>query len=103
MSEGETRSHVPFLETTLVHYRQDGHVQTSITVFLAGCMWHRFCSLGKGPIQRLVIVRNCWKCIPYSGKIFEGENFQEFRGFVAKPESFLRENRIFTNLQKFSP
>ena len=78
MSEGETRSHVPFLETTLAHYRQDGHVQTSITVFLAGCTWHRFSSLGKGPIQRLVIVRNYWKCIPYSGKFSREKTFVNF-------------------------
>ena len=56
-------------------------------------------------------------------KTFEGENFREFHIFVAIRESFLREiwgvasfgaakairksflckNRIFTNLQKFSP
>ena len=31
------------------------------------------------------------KKIPYSGKLFEGENFCEFHGFVAVHESFLRE------------
>ena len=31
------------------------------------------------------------KKIPYSGKLFEGENFREFRGFVAVRTSFLRE------------
>ena len=29
--------------------------------------------------------------LPYSGKTFEGENFHEFRGFVAIHESFLCE------------
>ena len=34
---------------------------------------------------------------------FEGENFREFRGFVAIHESFLRENLISAKSRKFSP
>ena len=58
------------------------------------------------------------KKIPHSRKLFKGENFHEFRGFVVVRESFLRplvrqkrairkifirKNHIFTNSRKFSP
>ena len=36
-------------------------------------------------------------------KTFEGENFWEFRAFVAIHKSFLHEKFFFTNMQKFSP
>ena len=66
-------------------------------------------------------VEHCYDTLPVQQKTFQGENFHEFHSFVAKVltakfgvwrplplqkraicESFLCENRIFTNLRKFS-